>query len=461
MSSPQSDFRGAFIIRLVMYLAIIGACFSGIEGQVAHTMSVVCMLIDVALYLVWRPSSLPVILCWKLAYVALICREGLVDADLAIARSGRSSYDVASQFVTAANAAVLLGHMFVSSLGANRIYQRFPIHRVDVRRWGVLTVALLVAYLIKEIPAAETVFFGGRAASSQDIELSARAALTSGFVLSLAVGMPSILAYYLVWLRGVRPSMALFVVAPIVVLQMVVGTRFVMLMSLAGVVAVIMSKERISQRLLAVGTAVLGFLLVASAITAAARYEGFANSTLTQYFEYLEANGFVHSEGMIINLSALVSHFERVPHLHGASNLGILLFWIPRAFWPDKPTLLGYWFIRLATARGFSKGHSIGLTFAADSYADFGYVGGLLFCVVIGIVMGAVERLVAKLLARPGVPYIVAVAPLYGAAVFAIRSLDTAFIVTTGFTSLGLLTSIFCQRRVPAEQTAPVLAQAR
>src|SRR5438045_6884759 len=105
----------------------------------------------------------------------------------------------------------------------------------------------------------------------------------------------------------------------------------------------------------------------------------------------------------------------------GASTLAILLFWIPRALWPDKPTLMGYWFPRIASSRGFSAGHSIGLTFAADSYADFGFIGGILFCAIIGLTFGFVDRKAMRLAATPGTPYLVAVAPMYGAAVFAIR----------------------------------------
>jgi hypothetical protein len=39
-----------------------------------------------------------------------------------------------------------------------------------------------------------------------------------------------------------------------------------------------------------------------------------------------------------------------------------------------------------------------------------------------------------------------AVAPLYGVAVLGIRSLDSSFIMTCGFVSLGLLTSKLCLR---------------
>jgi hypothetical protein len=43
---------------------------------------------------------------------------------------------------------------------------------------------------------------------------------------------------------------------------------------------------------------------------------------------------------MIYYLADLINYFDLNPTLGGKSTLGILLFWIPRALWPDKPTLL-------------------------------------------------------------------------------------------------------------------------
>src|SRR5258708_26995664 len=109
----------------------------------------------------------------------------------------------------------------------------------------------------------------------------------------------------------------------------------------------------------------------------------------------------------------------------------------------------------MASSHAFSQGHSIGLTFSGDAYADFGFVGGVFTCAAIGLIMGLVERKMLRVTVRPGSPLLVALAPLYGAAVFAIRSLDTAFIVTTGFFGVGGLTAFFCTRRRQSVEATP------
>jgi oligosaccharide repeat unit polymerase len=446
---------GDFIARLALYFGLIGAAFAGLDGETIHLTTALFLLIDLSLYFVWRPPSLPLIVGWKLAYIGLICREGLMDADVAAAVCGRYAYDTASQYVTAANAALLVGHMVVSMHGPRRVEtDPYPVERVIPSRWLFVTLIVLALFLRSGIPSAELMLSGGRSQQAEELEVSVESALVSGLMLTINVGLPSILTYYLVWIRKMRTPLVLACIAPIAVMEVLFGTRFIVLMSLGGVVAILANRQRINRRVLLLSGAVGVLLIMASGIMASTRYEGFASLTLSRYLDYLSENGVIHSEGMVVNLAALINYFERAPYMQGNSTLGILLFWIPRALWLDKPTLMGYWFPRLASSRGFSAGHSIGLTFAADSYADFGFVGGVMFCGIIGIVFGLVDRKVLRLAARPGTPYLVAVAPLYGAAVFAIRSLDTAFIVTTGFTLMGLLTTLFSTRRGPAPAAA-------
>lgn len=459
MSTTPAHLRGDFAARIGIYLVLIAASFAQVDGETLHWIAACFLLVDLALYIIWRPPFLPIIAAWKLAYVALICREGITDATIASALCGRNPYDIASQYVTAANAALLLGHLLVSTVAMERItHQPYPMDRVNGRRWFWFTAFLLLAFAVNEIPAALTHLSGGRSAAQQiEVETSVENALRSGIAAAISVSMPSILTYYLLWIRRTNTWITLLIISPIAIMQMVMGARFVVLMSLGGVVAIVANKQGINKRALAIAGAVAGVLVLASGLMASSRYEGFSALTFGRYMEYVGEHGAIHSEGMVVNLAALVNYFQRMPHMEGRSTATILMFWIPRALWLEKPTLMGHWFARIASSHAFSHGHSIGLTFSADAYADFGFVGGIFVCTAIGLIMGLVERKMLRLAMQPGSPLLVALAPLYGAAVFAIRSLDTAFIVTTGFFGVGGLTAFFCTRRRQSVEVPPAL----
>ena len=86
----------------------------------------------------------------------------------------------------------------------------------------------------------------------------------------------------------------------------------------------------------------------------------------------------------------------------GESSGAVLVFWVPRAIWPDKPTMMGYWLPRAFYYDGyFAEGFSAAQGFCGNAYMDFGFWGAVLFWFVSGLGLGLLERWVASICASP------------------------------------------------------------
>jgi len=144
-------------------------------------------------------------------------------------------------------------------------------------------------------------------------------------------------------------------------------------------------------------------------------------------------------EGVIAANAKLVDYFETHDHMMGLSNSFILYFWVPRSVWPDKPQMLGYWFIRnYEDADIYDSGHSVSFSFAGDAYADFGFTGGLLFSLFLGFLLARFDQWVKNKLADPTQYPLVLATLSYSFVFFFVRSPQTA-----AFNFLGILTVYF------------------
>jgi oligosaccharide repeat unit polymerase len=115
----------------------------------------------------------------------------------------------------------------------------------------------------------------------------------------------------------------------------------------------------------------------------------------------------VYDTGMF-NAFAIYSDYEMViggfPNIvefqNGASIVPIVLGWVPRRFWPDKP----YPFTHAANkVVGFDvKTVSIAAGFPAEGYGNFGYAGVILWAAVFGMLCAFADYRLTNL--RPGHP---------------------------------------------------------
>jgi hypothetical protein len=78
---------------------------------------------------------------------------------------------------------------------------------------------------------------------------------------------------------------------------------------------------------------------------------------------------------------------------HAPEHAFLLYWWVPRALWPSKPTMDGYWLAHEVMEDGdVGAGHSVAGGFALPSLLDFGPGLGILACLAYGLVLWRVER---------------------------------------------------------------------
>ncbi|WP_129140515.1 hypothetical protein [Modicisalibacter coralii] len=73
---------------------------------------------------------------------------------------------------------------------------------------------------------------------------------------------------------------------------------------------------------------------------------------------------------------------------YGYQLLGVLFFYVPRSFWSSKPVGTGH---ALAEQENYNLAN-ISATWYAEGWANFGFLGALLFSVLIGVVMAKLDR---------------------------------------------------------------------
>jgi hypothetical protein len=81
--------------------------------------------------------------------------------------------------------------------------------------------------------------------------------------------------------------------------------------------------------------------------------------------------------------------------------------------------------------KDFSGGYSAAVSFVGDAYLDFGFIGAIVFSLAVGAVLAALDGRLRVALRRRDVT-LPMLAPLVGAAFFAVRSLDTTIISCSG-----------------------------
>lgn len=85
--------------------------------------------------------------------------------------------------------------------------------------------------------------------------------------------------------------------------------------------------------------------------------------------------------------SAVEAHFIT----DGYQLLGALLFFVPRVVWSDKPVGSGY---EMAETMGYVF-NNISMPFLGEGYVNFGFVGVIVFSLIIGYLMGRGDRVLA------------------------------------------------------------------
>jgi hypothetical protein len=386
------------------------------------------------------------ITAFQVGFVVIVAVEGIFQADVLTNRYGPEAFSLASRYLVGSLAVVVLGHGAVHRALADD--EAAPARwTADPARSITAMVAMGVVYLLGIWPRVTARVTSGRVGDFEPwFAGSAFEPIVSGLVGAAGMLLPAMVAYQVVRLQGRRFTRAVLLASPVLAVQFAIGTRFPLLFAVAGMVIVSFAGRRLRPSVVLRALAVAAGLFVLSASMTQFRSVGLGNVEADDLSISLERVS--EGERTVKNLIEITDWFDASGYAGGSSSVTVAAFFIPRVLWPDKPEAMGYWFPRRYGEAGFSAGHSIAYSFAGDPYADFGFGGGMVAVLGLGLALGVADRWCSARLARPSEPTLVIVGPLYGAAFFAARSVDTAFIATCGLFALGSLYVWFVRRRI-------------
>lgn len=238
-------------------------------------------------------------------------------------------------------------------------------------------IALTAIYFAYTLPFALKSYVFGRAYAVSE----SGAGFLGSVVASFAYVLPAAYAYYFMTLKKPRLVWAIILSTPIWFLLFLIGTRFPLLFSVLGLAIVSLSlrKKKLTVRnyvFLGLGMVVLFF----SSILMKQLRRGLpSDSSAVVQFDDSQRTlpqkvGALGSNELVVDITTkLITYYEHPDNRHqlGKASSFILYFWVPRVIWPDKPTMVGHWFIR--KVQPVSEHHSAALGFTGELFVDFGY----------------------------------------------------------------------------------------
>ena len=349
-------------IELVLYVLILGLNFVRVKAF--------------NLYQVWVAS-----------YIFIIWSEMCI-----LTNRGALSYSYIVPVIrySLANALVLLGYLF---------YHREHIvvrqrKTISSSRWFVLVLVVLTLFFIyKRIPSVVGTYYGGRILSNT----KGGGSITKSLITALGLILPALIAYYLKILKGKSTLYCCFWVAPIFVVQLLLSTRYKFLFSVVPflIITDIVNIRYKGKKHLVLLLAVVVAMMLASTFVKNNRTLGFVQS---QEEEAFFSDNYVESERLIVRLASnmspegvirmarLADRYFADHSLHYGRETGfVLYFWVPRRFFPEKPTMLDYWLIREYNPL-VSEKYTTASGFLGELRADFGWFS-LLFVFLFGMLM--------------------------------------------------------------------------
>ena len=115
------------------------------------------------------------------------------------------------------------------------------------------------------------------------------------------------------------------------------------------------------------------------------RRVGVVNSTRTGFLDEYAGNGDYDAFGQLSNA---ILYNATMPFDFARQFLGVLFFWLPRSIWSDKPEGTG---VLLANFRGYSF-TNLSAPIWAEMLLSFGFVGIVVCSILLGILLGRLDR---------------------------------------------------------------------
>lgn len=369
---------------------------------------------------------------WNVAFVFIILSE------IILLTSIDNNTESVIKYLLIANNILNIGYL--SNLKKNISIKSPP--NFKVRNTKIITpllFAIVIFYFLMKIEGAIYTFSVGRNVIIK--EGDGTSFFLDSILSSIGFVLPSILGYYYLYIRKKSLWFPIIFSIPIFLILFLGGTRFPLLFSLLGFFIVVQAKyfKKVSvKQYVIIGLVTLGLGFGAtmmkhlrSSSTKDTEFVLFDKNSEKSNLPTMLAASIMSPEGIVDMTELMFKHFEYKDHSYGKSSSFLLYFWIPRQVWPDKPTMLGHWFIREYRG-GFSAGHSASFGFTGDLYADFGLFS-LVFVFFLGRLLKYAENYKNVTFAIGGYEIILG-AMLYPYVFFFVRSP-----ITATMTYLGIL----------------------
>lgn len=417
-----------FLITILSALSALIFTFNSITAIFGSALIVSILIIITILF---GRLKIRLLIVWNVAFFYIIGFEGLFHSNEMIMNYG-SGVIAASKYLVVtflvSNISCLTLHVLKKKRGKEQkirdLYKKKEVYNSTLATYLLLTLSYL-AYVYLNWDITLNAVLSGRVLDSYQGDFGFIAGIINSVCSTI---LPAVIAFTFKYIHNSKHYIiqSLIMSLPIIAILFIQGTRFTLLFSIAGLTLVLLGNIKINFKNACI-LIIVGVLLVfSSEIMLESRTKGIANFIESNEKSLLEdvKEVFYTREGVITANVWLIDYFNENPHLYGVSSSFLLFFWIPRVIWPDKPNMLGYWLIRESNATGFSEFHSVSYGFAGDAYADFGYVGGIIFSLLFGGFLFFLERINNKVSRSPFNIMFIAIS--FPFTFFALRSFQTA-----------------------------------
>lgn len=400
---------------------------------IAATVTTAC-----ALWSLLRNKSRILIFPFQLGALIFIFPDGFVVGHEAISVGG-GGLVTAAKYLCASVCLLHAGYWWLPGISTKLGAQK----QSYVARWAVPTcMVLVIIYTLASYQFTITSATDGRAAAL-DVGGLGAAGRSVLFVTSML--LPGVVLFLLLQkmdrLRALMYS--LLMSSPIFVSLIFQGNRFPLLYCASIFLCVYQPKLMLpSVKVLknALILVVLGLFISSGMVKMRDSVYGVSDPGRFSY-------GLIKSEGILDANASMVGYFSHEQYTYGASIGGIFLFWIPRAIWSSKPELLGYWLPRQYSRDTLSDSQSVGFGFSGNGYVDFGFFGGLLISLLLGVGLSTLDRVVARLRSKGGFDVLIA-STFLPFSFFLARNLDTGIIIAVMLLAMCMSVKLLFFRRV-------------
>lgn len=227
------------------------------------------------------------------------------------------------------------------------------------------------------------------------------------------------------------------------------GTRYYIGYLIGAIVFIYLGRfEKIKRKQIIIIIAVVVVVILINFFMRQYRMIGMENVEVKETFELFDWKQIFSNEGIFHMDMLIIDNINSNIDLQlGKENAFILYFWVPRFIWPNKPTMTGYWVVRELDPGNYSTGHSASGGFLFAALVDFGVIGGVLFCLIYGLLLSVIEKFYLKYRFTRYNPLIIYISLIIFTVFFMIRSLQTALISLIIYYIIGILPYYFIFKR--------------